>query len=122
MFNKKLIPAKALDFTTSRLAIGDTLGRAAITDNFRLIAIARIIGNTANDFIRYIKGWERRAKLRRELINMPDYLLSDIGLQRNQINGIVSGRIENDSRRLGPISDRSSRKLYKDQTETSIAA
>ena len=122
MLTQKQITAKATDFNASKIAMGVSFGRSAITDNFRLIAIAKFIGNTANGLIGYIKGWGNRAKLRRELTNMPDYLLSDIGLQRDQINGIVSGRIENNSRRLSPISDRSSRTLYKDQVDRSIAA
>jgi len=112
-----LTSSEAVDITAG--GMGTTIGDLI---NVRMIAMAKVIGNAAKVLIKYTMGFGSRTNLRRELNTMPDYLLLDIGVQRDQINSIVSGEFKKDNLVFSPISDQPSSVFYKDQGDTPIAA
>ena len=74
--------------------------------------------------------WNRRHGQRRRLGDLPDYLLRDIGLRRDQIDAVVSGSIERRPSKLEPaaaavrmIGDRASPRKHADtDAERPLAA
>ena len=45
-----------------------------------------------------VVGWNTRHGQRRHLSDLPDYLLGDIGIRRDQINAMVSGSLRRETR------------------------
>lgn len=54
-----------------------------------------------------IVGWNQRHALRRHLHELPDYLLKDIGIRRDQVGAIVSGNLRRDPLALSPAGGQS---------------
>ena len=54
-----------------------------------------------------IVGWNREYAIQRRLENMPDYLLKDIGIERDQVGAIVSGGLRRDPLALSPAGNQS---------------
>jgi len=52
--------------------------------------MARFFGQIARMLIKPFVGWNRRMTLSRDLNAMPDYLLRDIGIRREQIPALVA--------------------------------
>ena len=46
--------------------------------------------------VKKIVGWNRKYAPQRRLENMPDYLLKDIGIERDRIDALVSGSLRQD--------------------------
>ncbi len=57
--------------------------------------------------VKKIIGWNREYALQRRLENMPDYLLKDIGIRRDQVGAIVSGSLRRDPLSLSPAGSQS---------------
>ncbi len=57
--------------------------------------------------VKKIVGWNREYALQRRLENMPEYLLKDIGIRRDQVGAIVSGSLRRDPLALSPASSQS---------------
>lgn len=58
--------------------------------------------------VRKIVRWSHRHALRHRLHELPDYLLKDIGIERDQIGAIVSGSLKRDALALSPAGSQSS--------------
>ena len=77
-----------------------------------------------------VARWNRRHRQRRRLGDLPDYLLRDIGLRRDQIDAVVSGSLERRPSKLEPaaaavrmIGDRASPRKHADtDAERPLAA
>jgi uncharacterized protein YjiS (DUF1127 family) len=122
MLSNKKIPLEINNFNSIINPVGDAIISKTIIDNLRIIKISKTIGRIAKGLIVSVIQLTYRNSVRRELNTMPDYLLLDIGVQRDQINGIVSGRISRKS--IGhPIAvDHTSRISYEDHDDTPLAA
>ena len=57
--------------------------------------------------VKKIVGWNRKYVLQRRLENMPEYLLKDIGIERDQVGAIVSGSLRRDPLALSPAGSQS---------------
>lgn len=57
--------------------------------------------------VKKIVGWNRNHILHRRLENMPEYLLKDIGIRRDQVGAIVSGSLRRDPLALSPAGSQS---------------
>tara|TARA_B100001142_G_C14061840_1_gene549944 strand:- start:31 stop:303 length:273 start_codon:yes stop_codon:yes gene_type:complete len=86
------------------------------------ITMSKIFDKYIKGFFKFLIEWTSRNNLRRELNTMPDYLLTDIGLQRDQINGIVSGKISSSSLNQNINSVKSSRTFFNEQDDKPLAA
>jgi uncharacterized protein YjiS (DUF1127 family) len=69
--------------------------------------------------IKAFANWNRRHNQTRHLEDLPDYLLKDIGLERYQIDSVVSGALERDPLSLSPTGIPASRPAF---TEDKLAA
>jgi len=58
----------------------------------------------ANTIIAAVKGWLRAVNDRRALAEMPDYLLSDIGLRRDQVDAATAGGVWRDEAAQAPAA------------------
>ena len=85
---------KVIDLTTSQIWNSDPLSKSVMTENARLIDLAKVLGWAAQSLLKAVQGWISRNKRNRELSTMPDYLLWDIGIRRDQIPAIVAGELE----------------------------
>ena len=122
MFNKKNLPMETINFSSSKNPVGDVLSSKAIIDNTRIIKISKATGKIIKSFIIYLTEFTYRNNMRRELNTMPDYLLLDIGVQRDQINGIVSGHIVRETAVELPATNSSSSVFKENQDDTPLAA
>ncbi len=57
--------------------------------------------------VRNIVRWNQRQALHRHLHELPDYLLKDIGIRRDQVGAIVSGSLRRDPLALSPAGSQS---------------
>jgi uncharacterized protein YjiS (DUF1127 family) len=122
MFNNKTFPMETINFSSSKNPVGDELSSKAIIDNMRIIKISKALGKIIKSFIVYLTEFAYRNNIRRELNTMPDYLLLDIGVQRDQINAIVSGHIVRETTVDLPAANSSSGVLKENQDDTPLAA
>ncbi len=60
-----------------------------------------------NGLVKKIVGWNRKYVPQRRLENMPEYLLKDIGIRRDQVGAIVSGSLRRDPLALSPAGSQS---------------
>ena len=111
MFNKKKINS-----------FGENLYTLAINDDLQKMRIFKTCGSVIKSSVKFLTECINRNNMRRELNTMPDYLLLDIGLQRDQINGIVSGKIVRDSLDKSVAKDQSSSTIFNEQGDKPIAA
>ena len=102
--------------------INKNSGAIATKGDLQIIKTLNSCNNAINSSIKFITDWINRNNMRRELNTMPDYLLSDIGLQRDQINGIVSGKILRDTLNKSVTNDQLSGTIFNEQDDKPIAA
>lgn len=79
----------AIDFNTTDASAIIRRARVEQAKELRRLftaAVARGVDATAR--------WAARNKQRRHLGNLPDYLLRDIGIRRDEINDVVSGNLK----------------------------
>jgi len=62
--------------------------------------------------VKAISGWFRRRNQTRRLQDLPDYLLNDMGIERYQIEDVISGALSRDSLSLSPTGRTSSRPAF----------
>ena len=108
---------KVIDLTTSQIWNSDPLSKSVMTENARLIDLAKVLGRSAQSLIKAVQGWISRNKRNRELSTMPDYLLWDIGIRRDQITAIVAGELEIGSLGLNPENYQSVPAFYNPKVE-----
>ena len=70
--------------------------------------IAAALSGALRKSIAAITAWNRQYNQARHLVNLPDYLLKDMGIQRHQIESLVSGALSRDSLSLSPTGSPSS--------------
>ncbi len=70
--------------------------------------IAAALSGALRKSIEAVTAWNRRSNQARHLVNLPDYLLKDMGLQRHHIESVVSGALSRDPLSLSPIGSPSS--------------
>ncbi len=96
---------KVIDLTTSQVWNSDPLSTSVLTENARLIALAKVFGQAAESLIKAVRDWNNRKKQARELSILPDYMLKDICIRRDQISAVVDGKIDVRSVGLSPMGD-----------------
>jgi len=118
MDKQKHIAATVIDFTACRVHKSDPLSASVIVHYMRQVELA----NFAQGLYQTLRGWSSRKILSRDLNAMPDYLLRDIGIRREQIPALVAGELRRGSLGLSPTGNQSAPAFYKDQDGTSLAA
>ena len=108
------------------ISINRTLYKYLVIDSFQNfndynIRILKVIFNSTLGLCKSIKKWKYRQDLKRELSAMPDYLLLDIGLRKDEISGVITGKVEIGSIR-NSSDERSKGSIYKENNDTSLAA
>lgn len=122
MGNQKDTTTKVIDFTANTAQKTDPLTQSVMAEYMRLMDLTKVFSKAVRGLIKAVQGWNSRRNLTRELSTMPDYLLSDIGIRRDQIPGVVSGKIVSGSLSLSPTGDQSAPAFYKDKSDTPLAA
>ena len=122
MSNNNETATKVIDFTANKVRKTDPFSLSVITENVRLIELTMFFGKAVRSLIKAVQDWNSRNKLNRELSTMPDYLLWDIGIRREQIPSVVAGKIEKGFLGLNPTGDQFAPVLYKDKDDTPLAA
>ena len=77
--------------------------------------------------IEALGAWNRRHNQTRHLADLPDYLLKDMGIERDQIESVISGALSRDSLSLSPTGSLSSQPAFwrgaaEADTEKKLAA
>lgn len=95
--------------TRERTTPSPPIERSAIDAGLRRAHLLRSQYLTAllTGLVNRIVGWNRKYALQRRLDNMPDYLLKDIGIERDQVGAIVSGSLKSDPLALSPAGSQS---------------
>ena len=70
--------------------------------------IAAALSGALRKGIKAVTAWNRQYSQARRLVNLPDYLLKDMGLQRHHIESVVSGALSRDPLSLSPTGSPSS--------------
>ncbi|MBC8337342.1 MAG: DUF1127 domain-containing protein [Rhodospirillales bacterium] len=70
--------------------------------------IANLISGGLKAIITAVAAWSRRLNQARHLADLPDYLLKDMGIERHQIERMVSGSLRRDPLSLSPTGNPSS--------------
>ena len=70
--------------------------------------IAAALSRAFRKSIEAVIAWNRQYNQARHLVNLPDYLLKDMGIERHQIESLVSGALSRDSLSLSPAGSPSS--------------
>ncbi len=70
--------------------------------------IAAALSRALRKSIEAVTAWNRQYNQARHLVNLPDYLLKDMGIQRHQIESLVSGALSRDPLSLSPAASPSS--------------
>ncbi len=122
MRKHKNTTTRVIDFTATKPRKTDPLSASVLAENVRLIELSKVLGHAVRGLIKAVKDWNSRKNLSRELSTMPDYLLWDIGIRRDQIPGVVAGKIKSGSLGLSPTGNQSAPAFYKDKDDTSLAA
>lgn len=122
MGKQKYIAAPVIDFTASRVYESDPLSASVIVHYMRQVVLLNFIRMVAQDLYQTLRGWSSRKNLSRDLNAMPDYLLRDIGIHREQIPALVAGELQRGSLSLSPTGNQSAPAFYKDQDGTPLAA
>ncbi len=122
MSNNNETATKVIDFTANKVRKTDPFSLSVITENVRLIELTMFFGKAVRSLIKAVQDWNSRNKLNRELSTMPDYLLWDIGIRREQIPSVVAGKIEKGFLGLNTTGDQIAPVLYKDKDDTPLAA
>jgi len=122
MRKQKGTTTQVIDFTASKLLKTDPLSASVIAENVRLIDLTKNLGLVVRGLIKTVQDWNIRKNQSRELTIMPDHLLRDIGIRRDQIPSVVAGDIKRGSLGLSPAGDQSAPAFYKDKDDTPLAA
>ncbi len=77
--------------------------------------------------IEAVAAWNRRYNQARHLENLPDYLLKDVGIERYQIESVISDALSRDPLSLDPTGSPSSQPAFwrgaaEANTEKKLAA
>ena len=122
MRNQKNTATKVIEFSDDKIRKTDPLSTSVLTENGRLIELSMFIGTAVRNLVKAVQDWNSRKNLTRELSTMPDYLLWDIGIRREQISSVVAGKIEEGSLSLNATGDQFAPVFYKDKDDTRLAA
>ena len=102
MGKQKHIAATVIDFTACRVHKSDPLSTSVIVHYMRQVEFANFIRTVAQGLYQTLRGWSSRKILSRDLNAMPDYLLRDIGIRREQIPALVVGELRRGSLSFEP--------------------
>ena len=95
------------EITRSRIEAGIRHGRV-----LRSQFVTGAFSGAFRKAIEAIAGWNRRHNQTRHLQALPDYLLKDVGIERYQIESLVSGALERDPLSLNPTGIPSSQPAF----------
>ncbi|NQV82198.1 MAG: DUF1127 domain-containing protein [Rhodospirillales bacterium] len=117
MRNQKDSTSTVIHFTPTRVLKTDPLSAGVMTHYMHQVEMVRAIGKAFGAMVQGIRNWSRRNALSTNLNAMPDYILRDIGVRRDQIPAIVSGELKRGSLGLGlsPTGSQSAPAFYKDK-------
>jgi len=92
MLNQIYDDIKVVDFVAKSRRL-DPLTLETLAHNKRQVEIALFISSAFKKVVDGIAAWYRGNVLARDLNAMPDYILKDIGIRRDQINAVVEGKL-----------------------------
>lgn len=118
MGNQKDTKNKVIDFTASRPKTTDPLSASVLSRYARQEKLAEFILQAFDGLFTFFKGWANRKRVTRDLSSMPDYLLRDIGIRRDEIPAIVAGKLDKGSLALSPTGDKDAPAFYKDKAKS----
>ena len=95
--------------THEHTTLSPPIERSAIDAGIRRAHLLRSQYLTAllSGLVNKIVGWNRKYALQHRLDNMPEYLLKDIGIERDQVGAIVSEGLRRDPLALNPAGSQS---------------
>lgn len=95
--------------THERTTPSPPIERSAIDAGIRRAHLLRsqYLAALLSGLVKKIVGWNREYARQRRLDNMPDYLLKDIGIERDQAGAIVSEGLRSDPLALSPSGSQS---------------
>lgn len=80
----------------------DPLSTRMMASYTRQVEMARFLRHAFGTVRDWLITWNRRGDLNRALETMPDYLLKDIGIRRDQIDAVAAGRLRREAAPLNP--------------------
>ncbi len=87
----------------------DPISREALGRHARQVEMLRFLHKATKFLSQSIKAvfgwlahWNERVILDRELRSMPDYLLRDIGIERDQVSAVVNNKLRREDLALSP--------------------
>ncbi len=94
--------ANYYDFSNYKMAMRfDPLSTRIMTSYTRQVEMARFLRRAFGTVRNWFTAWNGRNNLTYRLNSMPDYLLEDIGIRRDQISAVAAGRL---AREMAPLS------------------
>ena len=91
----------------------DPISRAALGRDARQVEMLRFLHKATKFLSQSIKAvfgwlahWNERVILDRELRSMPDYLLRDIGIRRDQVSAVVNNKLRREDLVLSPTGSK----------------
>ncbi len=79
----------------------DPLSTRVMASYTRQVQMARFLRRVFGTVTDWLAAWNQHGVLNRRLNAMPDYLLKDIGIRRDQIDAVTAGRLV---REIAPLS------------------
>ena len=96
--------ANYLDFSSSETVKRIDPFRARVLASYtRQVEMARFLRAAFGTVRDWLAAWNRRGGLIRELNAKPDYILKDIGIRRDQIDAVASGRLKRETAPIRPV-------------------
>ncbi len=80
----------------------DPISREALGRHARQVEMLRFLRNAIKAVFVWLARWNERIILDRELRSMPDYLLRDIGIRRDQVSAVVNNKLRREDLVLSP--------------------
>ena len=80
----------------------DPISREALGRHARQVEMLRFLPQAIKAVFNWLVRWNERIVLDRELRAMPDYLLKDIGIERDQISAVASYKLRREDLTLSP--------------------
>jgi uncharacterized protein YjiS (DUF1127 family) len=109
--------AKVIDLNAGKAQQTDPLSASVIARFARQAEALNFIRTAVQGLARLVSGWNSRHTLTRDLNAMPDYLLRDIGVRRDEIPALISGDLQRGSLDVSPTGNQSAPAFYEDKDD-----
>ena len=115
MRNQKDSTSTVIHFSPTRALKSDPLSAEVMTHYSHQMDLLSDVFEAFNALIQGIRNWNSRQALSTDLNAMPDYILKDIGIRRDQIPAVISGKLRRGSLGLSPTGNQSAPAIYKEK-------